>query len=115
MLSYLIYYVVTLLFNSLLLSMYFVRVYEDFPDCIDSVSGQNYTFWFEVSYGIGFLVVLAETMNINVFGIYLRYKVKREQCKDGPINNRTFLYHTIVDYCRWFFVVLILVTTFAQA
>ena len=78
MFSYLIYYIVTLLFNSLLLSLYFVRVYEDFPNCVDSTSGQNYTFGFELAYGIGFLVVLAETMNINVLGIYLRYKVKLE-------------------------------------
>ena len=99
MLSYLIYYIVTLIFNSLLLSMYFVRVYEDFPNCIDSVSGQNYTFGFELSYGIGFLVVLAETLNINVLGIYLRYKVKREQRKDGFINTRTLLLQTLVDYC----------------
>ena len=89
MLSYLIYYIVTLIFNFLLLSMYFVRVYEDFPNCIDSISGQNYTFGFELSYGIGFIVILAETLNINVLSIYLRYKVKKEQRKDGSINNRT--------------------------
>ena len=95
--------------------MYFVRVYENFPNCIDAVDGQNYTFQFELSYGIGFLVIAAETININVLGIYFRYKVKREQRATGVINRRTLLLQTLVDYCRWFSILLVLGVTFMQA
>ena len=71
--TYLIYYIVTLMLNSLLLSLYFVRVYQDFPACIDKVSGQNYTLGFEISYGVGFLVFSAQAINTNILGIYFRY------------------------------------------
>ena len=95
--------------------MYFVRVYENFPNCIDAVNGQNYTFQFELSYGIGFLVIAAETININILGIYFRYKVKREHRMSGSINRRTLLLQTLVDYCRWFSILLVLGVTFMQA
>ena len=115
MFSYLIYYIATLLFNFLLLSMYFVRLYEDFPDCIDPINKQNHKFWFELAYGFGFLVIFCFAFDTNVCAIYFRYKVKREQRKDGFANRRTLLFRTIFDYAQWLDMISILCTTLWQA
>ena len=99
MFSYLVYYIVTLIFNFLLLSMYFVRLYEEFPNCIDPINKQNHKFWFELAYGIGFLVILCAILDMNFCAIYVRYKVKQEQRKDGFANRRTLIFRTLLDYC----------------
>ena len=111
---YLIYYLSNLYANMILLSLYFVRVYQQFPSCIDERNGQNVTFSFEIAYWLGFVIQFAETVNVNIVGVYFRFKVERKEIDETNLDF-TQLCSALSNYLYWFLTILMFGTTIFQS
>ena len=77
--TYLSYYITNLLTNAFFISLYFVQIYEDHPQCIYKQSGGIVTTEFDIAFIIGGIVHTAEFLNTNCICILFRYKAKNEK------------------------------------
>ena len=74
--SYLSYFIVILLFNLLLLSLYVVEVSTEHHAC-KTRNGRNITTKYEFVFQAGLIILLVDSIN-NLFNIYLRFKVEMD-------------------------------------
>ena len=107
---YLIYYLSNLYANMILLSLYSLNVYQKFLSCIDDRNGQNVTYSFEIAFWLGFVIQFAETVNVNIVGVYFRFKVERKEIDEANLDF-TQLCSALSNYLYWFLTILMVGTT----
>ena len=70
------------------------------------------TFGFDIAYWMGFVILLAETVNVNVIGVYFRYKANKEKtATDNFEPDLQQLFSACSNYMYWFLSVLLLGAT----
>ena len=74
LLSYLTYYIASLLLNAFLIAFYAVQALTSHPDCLTQ-SGTNISHRFEFALTAGLTLAVVEGVNTNVCGIILRLRI----------------------------------------
>ena len=77
--TYIGYYVASLLFNSLLFVLYVVQVFSKHHPCLMK-TGENITRRYQIMFAVGLALLGAEMINTNICNIYYRYKAQIEDC-----------------------------------
>ena len=70
---WIINYMLSLLCNALLISLYVVQVFTEHVDCFTPI-GINILYDIKLSYQVGLFVLIVDTVNSNIISVYLRYK-----------------------------------------
>ena len=70
---WIINYMLSLLCNTLLISLYVVQVFTEHVDCFTPI-GINILYDIKLSYQVGLFVLIVDTVNSNIISVYLRYK-----------------------------------------
>ena len=74
---YILFYIVSLLWNALMLSLYTVQVFTEHKDCYAD-NAVNILYDIQLSFHVGFGILLLDTIICNVVSIYVRFKVDKE-------------------------------------
>ena len=67
-----------------MISLYTVQAFSDHEKCVTE-SGYSITISYEIAFRLGLGVIVAETVNTNILGIYLKFLQRREMKKQGYI------------------------------
>ena len=75
--SYLVYYLTSLLYNTLLISFYGVLLIQPHDKCMLK-HGVNLTAQYESLFIVGLVMFITDTVISNLVAIYVRFKIKLE-------------------------------------
>ena len=100
--SYIGYYVASLLFNAFLLAFYAVAVFSSHHDCLTK-NGTNITTWFEFMFRSGLVLLGLEIVNSNFCNIYYRFKIQLEERELGLSCKSTHTLHQMSILLEWVF------------
>ena len=77
LLSYLTYYIASLLLNAFLIAFYAVQALTTHPGCFTQ-SGTNISHRFEFAFAAGLTLAGVEAINTNICGILLRLRIQKD-------------------------------------
>ena len=94
------YYACSLLWNFCLIAFYTVQVFSSHESCFTKTS-RNITDRFEFAFQLGFAVHVADFLNTNLVGIYLRAKMAEEEKRYGYSKDSTYGLMMVSSYAEW--------------
>ena len=100
LLTYPVYYACSLLWNFCLIAFYTVQTFSTHESCFTKTSS-NITDRFEFAFQIGFTVHVADFLNTNLVGIYLRAKMAEEEKRYGYSKDSTYWLMIVSSYAEW--------------
>ena len=66
------YYIISLLFNVLLIALYSVQTFTKHEDCYTQ-SGVNILHDITLAFRVGLIVIVVDTIHSNIISVYVRY------------------------------------------
>ena len=112
--TYTCYYILSLLFNVMLIALYIVQTFTSHQPCLTK-HGHNITQSIVNAYGVGLVVLSVDTFNANVLGVYFRFLVQREESTFGLVTATTRRLTLSCTYIEWLMRGLILFVSLIQS
>ena len=94
------YYACSLLWNVFLIAFYTVQVFSSHESC-NTRTSRNITDRFEFAFQVGFAVHVADFLNTNLVGIYLRARMVEEEKHYGYSKDSTYGLMMVSAYAEW--------------
>ena len=113
LLTYAAYYTCSLLWNACLIAFYTVQVFTNHQACYTKTS-RNITDRFEFAFQVGFAVHIADFMNTNLVGIYLKSRMAQEERSFGFSKDSTYGLMMVSAYAEWVFRISIIAVSCLQ-
>lgn len=82
------HYIAKLMVNVTLLSLYSFQVFSQHQPCLTK-SETNITDRFELSFLLGFIILIVDFVNAGMLNVYFRFKTEKDQIQFGQIGNFT--------------------------
>ena len=112
--TYTCYYIMSLLYNVMLIALYVVQTFTSHQPCLTR-HGHNITNGFVNAYGVGLTVIIVDTLNSNVMGIYFRHRVQNEESTFGLVTATTRNLTMTCTYIEWLLRGVILFISLGQS
>ena len=100
--TYAAYYLVTLLYNAMLISLYVVQAFGEHPACLTK-GGNNITSRFEFAFHYGMVFLMVDSFNSHCLIIFFKYQTRMEELKYGIASKGTQRLLKITNLSEWIF------------
>ena len=100
--TYAAYYLVSLLYNAMLISLYVVQAFGEHPACLTR-GGNNITTRFEFAFHYGMVFLMVDTFNSNCLIIFFKYQSRMEEVRFGIPSKATIRLLKIYVLSEWIF------------